>query len=81
MSQAVPQILNLRIITFRQIGELYRRSEEVHVQRLFDVEILIATLDRIGFLVEILDRYGNFKLPPARVAFIVQKPSSVLSQL
>jgi SAM-dependent methyltransferase len=68
------QILTRRIITFRQIGELYRRSEEVHLQRLFDVESIVATLDRIGFRVEILDRYGEFKLPPARVAFILQKP-------
>jgi SAM-dependent methyltransferase len=67
------QILTRRIITFRQIGELYRRSEEVHLQRLFDVESIVATLDRIGFRVEIIDRYGEFKLPPARVAFILQK--------
>ncbi|PSB54195.1 class I SAM-dependent methyltransferase [Chamaesiphon polymorphus] len=68
------QILTRRIITFRQIGELYRRSEEVHLQRLFDVESIAKKLEQIGFRVEILDRYGQFRLPPARVAFIVQKP-------
>lgn len=68
------QILTRRIITFRQIGELYRRSEEVHLQRLFDVESIAQTLEQIGFRVEIIDRYGEFKLPPARVGFILQKP-------
>jgi SAM-dependent methyltransferase len=67
------QILTRRIITFRQIGELYRRSEEVHLQRLFDVELLTAALEQIGFQVETMTQYGQFKLPPARVAFIVQK--------
>jgi hypothetical protein len=70
------QILTRRIITFRQIGEFYQRSEEVHLQRLFDVEILTAVLERIGFRVETMVHYGQFKLPPARVAFIVQKPRS-----
>jgi SAM-dependent methyltransferase len=69
----VRQILTRRIITFRQIGELYRRSEEVHLQRLFDVETLSSALKQLGFQVEIMAQYGQFKLPPARVAFIVQK--------
>jgi SAM-dependent methyltransferase len=69
----IRQILTRRIITFRQIGEFYRRSEEVHLQRLFDVETLTETLEQIGFEVETMSHYGQFKLPPARVALIVQK--------
>jgi SAM-dependent methyltransferase len=72
------QILTRRIITFRQIGELYRRSEEVHLQRLFAVEILATIVERIGFRVEIIDRYAQFQLPPARIAFILQKPYTKL---
>jgi SAM-dependent methyltransferase len=68
-------ILTRRIITLRQVGELYRRTEEVHRQRLFDSIALAAQLQQIGFQVETSDRYGKFNLPPARIAFIARKPS------
>lgn len=68
------QILTRRIVTLRQVGELYRRTEEVHRQRLFNPTILAEALSQIGFGVEIMDRYGQFSLPPARVAFIACKP-------
>ncbi|MBW4620930.1 MAG: methyltransferase domain-containing protein [Cyanosarcina radialis HA8281-LM2] len=69
------RILTRRIITLRQMGELYRRTEEVHRQRLFDPTTLVAQLQQIGFQVETSDRYGEFILPPARIAFIARKPS------
>jgi SAM-dependent methyltransferase len=68
------QILTRRIITFRQIGELYRRSEEVHLLRLFNLESLAKLIEQTGFQVEILNHYGQFQLPPAHAAFILQKP-------
>lgn len=66
----IQQILTRRIITLRQVGELYRRTEEVHHQRLFDSKTLAEKLISIGFQVEIMERYGQFNLPPARVSFI-----------
>jgi SAM-dependent methyltransferase len=69
------RILTRRIITMRQVGQLYRRTEEVHRQRLFDPIALAAQLQQIGFQVETSDRYGQFILPPARMAFIASKPS------
>jgi SAM-dependent methyltransferase len=68
------EILTRRIITLRQVGELYRRTEEVHRQRLFNPTVLAARLQQVGFQVETSDRYGQFNLPPARIAFIARKP-------
>ncbi len=68
------QILTRRIITLRQVGDFYRRTEEVHRQRLFDAAALVEALNQIGFQVQMMDRYGQFNLPPARVAFIARKP-------
>ena len=68
------QILTRRIITLRQVSELYRRTDEVHRQRLFNATALAEELSQIGFQVEMCDRYGQFSLPPARVAFVARKP-------
>lgn len=67
------RLLTRRIISLRQIGDLYRRSEEIHRQRLFEVNTLMADLIQIGFQVQTMDRWGQFSLPPARVAVIAQK--------
>jgi SAM-dependent methyltransferase len=68
------QILTRRIITLRQVGELYRRTDEVHRQQLFNTPALAEKLSQIGFQVEMHDHYGQFNLPPARVVFIARKP-------
>jgi SAM-dependent methyltransferase len=70
----IQQILTRRIITLRQVGDLYRRTDEVHHQRLFDTDALADALQQKGFQVDICDRYGQFSLPPARMAFIAHKP-------
>jgi SAM-dependent methyltransferase len=67
------QILTRQIITLRQVGELYRRTDEVHRQRLFNTTALAEELNQIGFQVETMESYGQFSLPPARVAFIAYK--------
>lgn len=72
----VQQILTRRIITLRQVEGLYRRTDEMHHQRLFNINTLAEVLKQKGFLVEICDRYGEFSLPPARMAVIAHKPSS-----
>jgi SAM-dependent methyltransferase len=70
----VQQVLTRRIITLRQVGDVYRRTDEVHCQRLFSQATLVQTLSQIGFQVETRLEYGQFGLPPARVAFIADKP-------
>jgi SAM-dependent methyltransferase len=70
----IQQLLTRRIITLRQVEGLYRRTDEVHHQRLFNRETLVEALRQIGFQVETRLEYGQFKLPSARVAFIADKP-------
>ena len=66
-------ILTRRIISFRKIGEYYRRDEEIHRQQLYRRKDIVNLLKQIGFKVEIMDSYGDYKLPIARVAFIGTK--------
>ena len=54
---------------FRYECEFYRRSNEVHRVRLFDVQKLRDQLISIGFAVEIADSYGAYPLLPRRHAF------------
>jgi SAM-dependent methyltransferase len=56
------------IETFRRIGELYRRSREVHVVRLFDVARLCDQLASFGLHTETARSYGAQQLPPRRQA-------------
>lgn len=67
------QILTRRIITFRQVGEYYRKDEEVHYQRLYKVTDISPILEQIGFQVQILKSYGEFNLPLNHAAFIALK--------
>lgn len=66
-------ILTRRIITFRKVGEYYRRDEEVHRQQLYKATDLAEELRRVGFHVRILRNYGRYELPIARAALIAQK--------
>lgn len=66
-------ILTRRIITFRQMGEHYRRDDEVHRQQLYISEEIAAMLKQVGFTVEIGAYYGQFALPNAHAAFVARK--------
>ncbi len=72
--QEKQEILTRRIITFRRVGEYYRRDEEIHHQQLYKATDIAQALDRIGFQVEILNNYGKFNLPPNHAALIAVKP-------
>lgn len=67
------QTLTRRITTFRKVGDLYRRADEVHRVRLYEATKLAKELRRIGFRVRIIRRYGGHALHKARVAFIARK--------
>ena len=54
------------IETFRRVGELYRRSHEVHTVGLFDVAALCDRLASYGFATETAQSYGTQQLPPRR---------------
>ena len=67
-------LLQRRITSFRQIGKLYRRSEEVHCLQVYKSAELAAELRRAGFHVRILRGYGRFRFPAAHAGFLARKP-------
>jgi SAM-dependent methyltransferase len=63
-----------RIVSLRQAGKHYRRSDETHIQRLYRSVDIARELRQTGFRVRIVRSYGDYKLPRAHVAFIARKP-------
>jgi SAM-dependent methyltransferase len=66
--------LTRHITTFRRVGRLYRRSEEVHRLQLYRGRDVAATLARIGFRVRLMRGYGDFRLRRGHVAVAARKP-------
>ena len=60
-------------ITFREIDGTFRRSHERHVLRVAEPAEIAAQLRDAGFSVEASTAYGNFELPPRRMAFTAIK--------
>jgi hypothetical protein len=69
------ETLTRRITTFRKAGDYYRRSDEVHRQRLYRAPEVAGELRRVGFRVRMMRRYGRYRLPGARAAFVARKPA------
>lgn len=69
------ETLTRRIITFRKVGEHYRRDDEVHRQRLYKAADIAEELRKMGFQVEVMRSYGQYSLPQAHAAFIALKPA------
>ena len=65
--------LERRIVTFRKIGDLYRRSEELHRQQLFDAASIEHLLEQTGFRVQIVRSYGAFPLDESVAGFVAAK--------
>ena len=68
-------ILTRRIVSFRQVETHYRRSVEIHRQRLYAAEGIANDLQQAGFQVEIIRGYGQYALPDAHAAFVACKSS------
>lgn len=66
--------LTRKIITFRKVGEHYRRSDETHHVRLYKSTDIARELRQEGFRVRTMHSYGHYKLPKAHAAFIARKP-------
>lgn len=67
-------ILTRRITTLRQIGDLYRRDDEVHRLQLYPAGVLTPKLTQAGFdTVHTQRTYGDQALPPAHAVLIAQK--------
>jgi SAM-dependent methyltransferase len=67
------KLLTRRISTFRRVGDLYRRDQEVHRQRLLAGTELASQLRSIGFRVRILRGYGTLRFGRGHIGFLARK--------
>jgi SAM-dependent methyltransferase len=65
--------LERRIVSFRKVGEHYRRDDEVHRVRLYDPSELAAELGELGFEVRTMRAYGDYPLGKNHAAFEARK--------
>lgn len=66
--------LTRRIITFRKVGNFYRRGEEVHQLQLYDRGEIARELREAGFRVRTLKGYGEQPMIEGCVGFLARKP-------
>jgi SAM-dependent methyltransferase len=66
--------LTRRITSFRKVGDLYRRDEEVHRLRLCRRAEVAQQLRSCGFRVRTLRGYGPMRFPPGWFGFLARKP-------
>jgi SAM-dependent methyltransferase len=67
--------LTRRIITLRQVGRLYRRSEETHVLRVPSSAEVLRQLGGAGFRARSSRRLGGVEMAPRRVVFVAHRPA------
>ncbi|WP_035139509.1 class I SAM-dependent methyltransferase [Fischerella sp. PCC 9605] len=65
--------LTRKMTIFRKIGNLYRRSEEIHRVQLYKSSEVAKELRKVGFKVRIIRGYGEFRFRNAQVGFIATK--------
>jgi SAM-dependent methyltransferase len=68
------QRLTRRIVSFRKVGDTYRRHEETHTQQLYSGTRITEMLRNTGFRVRQMRSYGEYPLGPGVVAFVASKP-------
>jgi SAM-dependent methyltransferase len=61
------------IMSFRKVGDLYRRSEEAHRVQLYDPREVAGMLKRTGFRVRTFRRLGRYELVAKRMGFLASK--------
>ncbi len=67
------RLLTRSITTFRRVGQAYRRTEEVHLQRLYPRSEIVRSLGRAGFSVRTTRAYGRLHFPPGLAGFVARK--------
>jgi SAM-dependent methyltransferase len=67
-------LLTRHITSFRERGAGYRRSEEVHRQRLHQPGEILALLRAAGFRARTRRRYGEVSPGPGRHVYVARKP-------
>jgi SAM-dependent methyltransferase len=66
--------LTRRIVSFRKIGDSYRRHEEIHPQQLYQGRRVARMLREIGFRVRLVRAYGDYPLFDKVVGIVARKP-------
>ena len=66
--------LTRRIVSFRKIGNSYRRHEEIHPQQLYEGRRVARMLREIGFRVRLVRAYGDYALFDKVVGIVARKP-------
>ncbi|MGH7178608.1 MAG: class I SAM-dependent methyltransferase, partial [Tepidisphaeraceae bacterium] len=61
------------ITSFRRVGKLWRRTDDVHRLRLHRGGDLAEVLRRVGFHVRVVRSYGRLPLPAHCVGIIARK--------
>ena len=69
----VRQELTRHVTSFRQLGKLYRREDEIHVQHLYSKSELVASLRARGFRVHTRRSYGTYRLHDHRLVVVAKK--------
>jgi SAM-dependent methyltransferase len=70
------KVLTRRITSFRKAGSLYRRSEEVHYQRLFERDVVLRLLREAGFRARSFPGYGKLRFPRGLVSYLGSKTTA-----
>lgn len=68
-------ILTRRIISFRKLGQHYRRAVEVHRLRLYRSSDVARDLRLAGFVVKKMSGYGDYLFSKAHASFVARKPA------
>lgn len=68
------EMLQREIVLFVPEGKLYRRSKEVHRQKLFHALEILTVLREVGFEVTSLSSYGELQFRPGHQGFLCRKP-------
>ncbi len=63
-------VLTRRITSFRRAGAAYRRSQEVHYQKLFEKKVVLRLLRGEGFRARPLAGYREMRFPRGLVGYI-----------
>jgi hypothetical protein len=69
-------LLTRRITSFRKAGSHYRRSEEIHRQRLVKRVVVMRLLREAGFRARSLPGYGALRLPRGLVGYLGSKTTA-----
>ncbi|MBW4565782.1 MAG: class I SAM-dependent methyltransferase [Mojavia pulchra JT2-VF2] len=67
------QTLTRKIISFRKVGQQYRRSDEIHCLRLYKATDVARELRQVGFRVQTIRSYGKYHLAKGHVGFIARR--------